>query len=63
VKKNLPKVILWMDTDKGVSLKQWFDQGGGQSRTCHYSNIKMNQKLPNDAFSFKTDGNTTHVNR
>jgi outer membrane lipoprotein-sorting protein len=63
VKKNLPKVILWMDTDKGVSLKQWFDQGGGQSRTCHYTNIKMNQKLPNDAFSFKTDSNTTHVNR
>jgi outer membrane lipoprotein-sorting protein len=35
VKKNLPKVILWMDTDRAVSLKQYFDEGQGQSRTCH----------------------------
>ena len=63
VKKNLPKVILWMDTDRAVSLKQYFDEGQGQSRTCHYTNIKVNQPLPKDAFTFATDKNTTHVSR
>lgn len=63
VKKNLPKVILWMDTDRAISLKQYFDEGQGQSRTCHYTNIKMNQSLPKDAFTFKTDSKTTFVNR
>ncbi len=30
VRKNIPKVTVWMDTDRGVSLQQVFDQGGGQ---------------------------------
>jgi outer membrane lipoprotein-sorting protein len=63
VKKSLPKVILWMDTDRAVSVKQYFDEGEGQSRTCHYTNIKLNQPLPKDAFTFKTDSKTTFVNR
>jgi outer membrane lipoprotein-sorting protein len=61
VKKNLPKVILWMDLSRAVSLKQYFDEGNGQSRTCHYTNIKMNGSLPRDAFSFKTDSKTSYA--
>ncbi len=61
VRKNIPKVTVWMDTDRGVSLQQVFDQGGGQSRTCHYTNIKVNQRLPGDAFTFKTDQQTRFV--
>jgi outer membrane lipoprotein-sorting protein len=63
VKKNLPKVILWMDTGRAVSVKQYFDEGQGQSRTAHYTNIKVNQPLPKDAFTFTTDRKTTYVNR
>jgi outer membrane lipoprotein-sorting protein len=63
IRKNVPKVTLWMDLGRGVSLKQIFDEGEGQSRVCLYSNFKMNQGLPQDAFSFKTDKNTTRVNR
>lgn len=62
VRKNLPKVTIWIDTDRGVSLKQFFDEGQGQSRTCTYSNIKLNESLPGDAFSFKTDSKTQYVN-
>ena len=29
VQKNLPKVTIWMDTDRGVSLKQVFRRGPG----------------------------------
>jgi outer membrane lipoprotein-sorting protein len=61
VKKNLPKVILWMDTSRAISLKQYFDEGQGQSRTTHYTNIKMNQSLPKDAFTFTTDKRTTYA--
>jgi outer membrane lipoprotein-sorting protein len=62
VRKNLPKVTLWMDADRGVSVQQLFDQGQGQSRLCHYTNIKVNQaSLPADAFSFKTDKQTHFV--
>jgi outer membrane lipoprotein-sorting protein len=61
VKKNLPKVILWMDTSRAVSVKQYFDEGNGQSRTCHYTNIKVNGPLPKDAFSFKTDSKTSYA--
>ncbi len=63
IKKNLPKVTIWIDPDRGVSLKQVFDEGQGVSRTGLYSNIKVNQSLPSDAFTFKTDKNTHVVNR
>jgi outer membrane lipoprotein-sorting protein len=63
VRKNLPKVIIWIDLNRGVSLKQYFDEGQGQSRTCLYSNIKINESLPGDAFTFKTDSKTQYINR
>ena len=63
VRKNLPKVTIWMDTARGVSLKQVFDQGQGQSRVSVYFNFKFNQPLPSDAFTFKTDSKTQYVNR
>ncbi len=61
VRQKLPKVILWMDLSRAVSLKQYFDEGNGQSRTCHYTNIKVNGSLPKDAFTFKTDSKTTYT--
>ena len=63
VLKLFPKVTIWVDPEKGVSLKQYFDEGQGQSRTCIYSNIKVNQSLPSDAFTFKTDSKTQFVTR
>jgi outer membrane lipoprotein-sorting protein len=63
VKKNLPRVTLWMDTDRAVSLKQHFDQGQGQSRDSVYTNIKLNRKLPSDAFTFTTDKQTQFTNQ
>ena len=63
VRKNLPKVTIWVDTDRDVSMKQVFDEGQGQTRTCTYSNFKMNQSLPGNAFAFKTDKDTRYLNR
>jgi outer membrane lipoprotein-sorting protein len=63
VRKNLPKVTIWVDPERGVSLKQVFDEGPGQYRVCTYSNFKLNQSLPGDAFSLKTDSKTQYVTR
>ena len=52
VLKLFPKVTIWLDTARAVSLKQVFDEGDGQSRVCLYTNIKVNQALPRDAFRF-----------
>jgi outer membrane lipoprotein-sorting protein len=62
VRKNLPKVTVWIDAERGVSLKQVFDEGPGQYRVCVYFNIKVNQTLPADAFTLKTDSKTVVVN-
>jgi len=63
VRKNLPKVTVWMDTERAVSLKQVFDEGPGQYRVCVYFNINTKQPLPADAFTFKTDSKTQFVNK
>ena len=52
IRKNIPKVTIWLDTSRAVSLKQDFDEGEGQSRICYYKNIVVNQALPGNAFSF-----------
>jgi len=49
VRKNFPKITVWMDTDRGISLKQVFDE--------------VNQALPADAFTLKTDKQTTYTVR
>ena len=63
VRKNIQKVTLWMDTDRGISLQQRFDEGGGQYRTCHYTGIQLNQGVPKDAFTLPMDKATHFVNR
>ncbi|MGB8030313.1 MAG: hypothetical protein WCF30_11680 [Terracidiphilus sp.] len=52
VRQNIPKISIWLDTARAVSLKQVFDEKDGTTRTCHYTNIKVNQSLPGNAFSF-----------
>ncbi|SPE30670.1 conserved exported hypothetical protein [Candidatus Sulfotelmatomonas gaucii] len=51
-RKNVPKVTIWLDTARAVSLKQRFDEGEGQAYICHYADIKVNQGVPGDAFTF-----------
>jgi outer membrane lipoprotein-sorting protein len=63
VRKNIPKVTIWVDAERGVSLKQVFDEGTGLYKVSVYFNIKVNQALPADAFTFKTDKQTVFVNR
>jgi outer membrane lipoprotein-sorting protein len=52
VRKTIAKVTIWLDTSRAVSLKQVFDEGEGQSYVCYYTNIKVNQGVPGNAFAF-----------
>ena len=61
VRRIFPRITIWLDLTRGLSLKQVFDEGQGQSRVSVYFNIKVNQPLPADAFSFKTDSKTQFV--
>ncbi|MGD0902881.1 MAG: hypothetical protein ABR924_08055 [Terracidiphilus sp.] len=61
VRKMLPKVTIWVDPARAVSLKQVFDEGHGQSRTCYYFNIKLNPSIPDSDFTIKTDSKTKTV--
>lgn len=63
IRKNLSKVKLWVDTERGVNLKQVFSFGPSSYKVCVYFNIKVNQGLPGDAFTLKTDSKTVYVNR
>lgn len=52
VRNLFRKVTAWIDTARAVSLKLVFDEGEGTTRTCTYTNIKVNQGIPGDAFTF-----------
>jgi outer membrane lipoprotein-sorting protein len=58
VRKNLSKVTIWVDPDRSVSLKQVFTLSSTSSKTCLYSNFKLNQMLPGDAFTFAAESQT-----
>jgi outer membrane lipoprotein-sorting protein len=63
VRKNLTKVNLWVDPERGVSIKQILHFGPSEYRVCVYYNIKINQRLPANAFTLDTNRQTQVVNQ
>jgi outer membrane lipoprotein-sorting protein len=49
-------------SDHAVSLKQVFNFNSS-TYVCQYSGFNFNQKLPGDAFKFKTNGQTVYQNQ
>lgn len=60
VRKTIPKVTIWIDPDRAISMKQVFTTSSTSSYAATYSNFKLNGSLPEDAFTFKTNHNTTY---
>ena len=61
--KNIfERIILWIDPARGISVQQQFVEPQGDYRLAKYSNIKLNQAIPADAFKLKTTGRTKIVN-
>ena len=55
------KIILWIDPEHDVLLKQQFFERSGDYRLAHYRNMKLNQKVSEEVFHLKTNGNTKTV--
>jgi outer membrane lipoprotein-sorting protein len=52
-------ITLWIDAARDVSLKQQAFEPSGDYRTAHYTNIKLDQAIPESVFVVKTTKKTT----
>jgi outer membrane lipoprotein-sorting protein len=55
------KILLWIDPERDVLLKQQFFERSGDYRLAHYTNMKLNGKISDEVFRLKTNGNTKTV--
>lgn len=58
LKNNIARILLWIDPARGISIQQQFFEPGGDYRLAKYSDLQINQKLPDNAFKLKTTGKT-----
>jgi outer membrane lipoprotein-sorting protein len=55
------KIWLWIDPAHGISVQQQFFEPSGDYRLAKYSDIRINQKIPDSVFKLKTPGDTKYV--
>ena len=60
-KSMFSRILLWIDLERGVSLKQQLFEPSGDHRIARYLNIRMNQKLSDEVFRLKTTSKTKTV--
>jgi outer membrane lipoprotein-sorting protein len=51
-------IWLWIDPARGVSVRQKLFAPDGDYRLADYSDIRLNEKIPDSAFKLKTTGRT-----
>jgi outer membrane lipoprotein-sorting protein len=61
LKSSLSRVLLWLEPEKNISMKQQFFEPNGDYRLTHYTNIKVNGKIPDNVFRLKTTSSTKVV--
>jgi outer membrane lipoprotein-sorting protein len=61
LRNNIARIWLWIDSARGVLVQQQLFEPGGDYRLAKYSDIQINQKLPENAFKLKTTGKTRFV--
>lgn len=61
MRQTYTKILLWIDPEKDVLLKQQFFERSGDYRLAHYTNMKLNGNISNDKFNLKTSGKVTTV--
>jgi outer membrane lipoprotein-sorting protein len=50
------KIILWIDPERDVAVKQQRLESSGDYQVTHYTNIKLNGKVSDDVFRIKKAG-------
>jgi outer membrane lipoprotein-sorting protein len=61
LQNNISKILLWIDPAKAVAVQMQLQFPGGDYRLTKYSDVQINQKLPENAFKLKTTGKTKFV--
>ena len=62
VRNNVDHIVLWIDPARGISVQQQFFFGSsGDYRLAKYSDIKINERIPDSAFKLKTTGRTKFI--
>ena len=61
IKRYFSRIELWFAPERKVPLQQQFWQPSGDYHLAHYSNIKLNPRLPDDVFKLKTTRHTKVV--
>ncbi len=61
VRNTYKQIFLWIDLDRGISLQQQAFQPDGNFRLAKYSSIRVNEKIPDDAFKLKTTSKTQTI--
>jgi outer membrane lipoprotein-sorting protein len=60
-RSNFPKIVLWIDLSRGISVQQKFFQSQGDSRLATYATARVNAKIGNEVFQLKTTKKTQFV--
>jgi len=60
-RNNIARILLWIDPAKGTLLQQQLFEPSGDYRLAKYSDIQVNQKLPDSVFKLKTTGKTHFI--
>jgi outer membrane lipoprotein-sorting protein len=61
IKNNVERILLWIDQGRGISVQQQFFTPSGDYKLAKYSEIKVNDRLPDAAFKLKTTSKTKTV--
>lgn len=61
MRQTYDKIVLWIDPERDVLLRQQFFEPSGDYRLAHYTRMKLNENIPDDAFRLKTTGKPTIV--
>lgn len=60
--KTVPKVLLWIDMNTGLAVKQQRFDASANYVVFSYANVKQNASVPGGAFEIKTAAGTQIVN-
>ncbi len=61
LRNNIARIWLWIDSARGILVQQQLFEPGGDYRLAKYSDIQINQRLPENAFKLKTTGKTRFI--
>jgi outer membrane lipoprotein-sorting protein len=61
LRNNIAHILLWIDMARGIAVQQQLFEPGGDYHMSKYSEIQINQKLPDSAFKLKTTAKTKFV--